>query len=99
MTATTPLKSWKQPWRITMTNMGDSDVNAVTSASRKRWDARYGEGNTPWDTQVTPPEVVDFWQDARRSRDGIALDLGCGPGTNVRFLAALGLNAVGVEIA
>jgi SAM-dependent methyltransferase len=29
----------------------------------------------------------------------VALDLGCGPGTNVRYLASLGLNAIGIEIA
>src|SRR3954453_4809043 len=82
-----------------MMNMADNDLDASTSASRKRWELRYGEGNTPWDTQVTPPEVVDFWQDASHARDGIALDLGCGTGTNVRYLAALGITAVGVELA
>lgn len=82
-----------------MTNMVDSDLNAATSATRKRWESRYGEGNTPWDTQITPPEVVDFWEDERHSRDAVALDLGCGTGTNVRYLAALGLAVVGVELA
>jgi len=79
--------------------MADNDLDASTSASRKRWESRYGEGNTPWDTQVTPPEVVDFWQDENHACDGIALDLGCGTGTNVRYLAALGITAVGVELA
>jgi SAM-dependent methyltransferase len=79
--------------------MADSELDAVTSISRKRWNARYGEGNTPWDTQVTPPEVVGFWEDTRHPRQGVALDLGCGTGTNVRYLAALGLIAFGVELA
>ena len=79
--------------------MAVNDLDSATSATRKRWDERYGEGITPWDTQITPPEVVDFWQGARLPRQGIALDLGCGPGTNVRFLANLGLRAIGVEIA
>jgi len=79
--------------------MAANEVDAATSASRKRWEARYGEGNLPWDTQVTPPEVVELWQDARRPRGGIALDLGCGTGTNVRFLAALGFTAIGIELA
>lgn len=68
-------------------------------AARQRWDARYAEGETPWDTQITPPEVEAFWQSGRLQPQGIALDLGCGPGTNVRYLARLGLVAVGVEIA
>ena len=72
---------------------------AATSATRQRWEARYSEGFTPWDTQITPPEVVDFWQSERLHPEGLALDLGCGPGTNVRYLATLGLHAIGVEIA
>jgi len=72
---------------------------AATAAARQRWESRYREGCTPWDTQTTPPEVVAFWQSGRLPRAGIALDLGCGPGTNVRYLARLGLTAVGVEIA
>jgi SAM-dependent methyltransferase len=66
---------------------------------RRRWDARYQGGPTPWDTGITPPEVVDFWEQARRPRHGAALDLGCGTGTNALFLARLGLTAVGVELA
>jgi SAM-dependent methyltransferase len=80
-----------------MKNMVDSILN--TSGTRQRWDARYREGVTPWDTQITPPEVVDFWRGNRLPKAGIALDLGCGPGTNVRYLAALALTAIGVEIA
>jgi SAM-dependent methyltransferase len=82
-----------------MTNMAVNDLDSAISATRKRWDARYREGITQWDTQITPPEVVDFWRSSRLSRQGVALDLGCGPGTNVRYLASLGLNAIGVEIA
>lgn len=72
---------------------------AAATATRLRWNARYAEGETPWDTQITPPEVEAFWRSGRLAPRGIALDLGCGPGTNVRFLAGLGLTAIGVEIA
>lgn len=72
---------------------------AAASATRQRWNTRYAEGETPWDTQITPPEVESFWQSGLRAPTAIALDLGCGPGTNVRFLARLGLRATGVEIA
>jgi SAM-dependent methyltransferase len=92
-------KSLKQQWPITTTNMAHNDLDIATSATRKRWDARYREGVTPWDTQITPPEVVDFWQSTHLPRQGLALDLGCGPGTNVRYLASLGLTAIGIEIA
>lgn len=94
-----PSRSLKPQWPIIMTNMAANDLNAASSATRKRWDARYSEGFTPWDTQITPPEVVDFWQSPRLPRQGLALDLGCGPGTNVRYLAGLGLTSIGIEIA
>lgn len=70
-----------------------------TSTTRRRWEARYAQGVTPWDTQITPPEVIDFWYSARLPRSGVTLDLGCGPGTNLRYLAGLGLTAIGIEIA
>jgi SAM-dependent methyltransferase len=74
-------------------------LDAIAAETRARWEARYRTGFTPWDTQITPPEVLDFWQSGTLSPQGIALDLGCGPGTNVRYLAALGLTAIGIEIA
>jgi SAM-dependent methyltransferase len=64
---------------------------------RERFEEHYNAGNTPWDTQVTPPEVQRFWMSHRLARRGLALDLGCGPGTNVIYLARLGLHAVGVD--
>ena len=79
--------------------MVHSDLVAATAATRQRWDARYQQGVTPWDTGQTPPEVIEFWQSARLPSHGLALDLGCGPGTNVRYLANQGLTTIGVEIA
>ena len=64
---------------------------------RTRFEEHYRSGATPWDTQITPPEVQAFWASERLPRCGVALDLGCGPATNVRFLADLGLTAVGVD--
>jgi SAM-dependent methyltransferase len=79
--------------------MAHSDLRTAAAGTRQRWEARYAEGVTPWDTQITPPEVIDFWRSERLPRQGMALDLGCGPGTNVGYLAGLGLTAIGVEIA
>lgn len=80
-------------------NMADRITRAPSPDMRRRWNARYAEGVTPWDTRITPPEVVEFWHSGRLPRRGTALDLGCGPATNVRYLAQLGLEAFGVEIA
>jgi SAM-dependent methyltransferase len=64
---------------------------------RARFAEHYRTGATPWDTRRTPPEVHAFWASGRAAPHGIALDLGCGPGTNVMYLARLGLRAVGVD--
>lgn len=71
----------------------------MTESARTRWETHYASGHTPWDTQITPPEVQSFWSSGRLSPHGLALDVGCGPGTNVRFLAQLGLTTVGFDIA
>jgi SAM-dependent methyltransferase len=57
----------------------------------------YRTGRTPWDTAVTPPELVDLIQGADALTSGSALDMGCGTGTNVAYLADRGWTATGVE--
>jgi SAM-dependent methyltransferase len=57
----------------------------------------YIRGRTPWDTHVTPPELVQTVAGPNRLPPGRALDLGCGTGTNVIYLALHGWNAVGVD--
>jgi len=54
----------------------------------------YLSGNSPWDTGITPPEVIDF---LKEKPPGRALDLGCGTGTNVITLAEHGWNAEGID--
>ena len=66
---------------------------------RERWEEHYASGDTPWDTQITPPEIAGFWAAGHLPPVGLALDIGCGPGTNVLFLARLGLHVAGFDIA
>jgi cyclopropane fatty-acyl-phospholipid synthase-like methyltransferase len=57
----------------------------------------YLRGHTPWDTNVTPPELVETVTGPDALAPGRALDLGCGTGTNVIFLAQHGWDAVGID--
>ncbi len=57
----------------------------------------YRFSKPPWDSGVTPPEVIEFI--ARDSRRGCALDVGCGTGTNAIYLARNGFEVVGVDFS
>jgi hypothetical protein len=47
--------------------------------TRQHWEDRYRTGLTPWDTRITPPEVVQFWQEHAVLPGSLALDLGMLP--------------------
>jgi cyclopropane fatty-acyl-phospholipid synthase-like methyltransferase len=51
---------------------------------------------TPWDTGISPPELIDFLDN---NHPGRVLDLGCGTGTNVTTMAKYGWDAVGMDIS
>jgi SAM-dependent methyltransferase len=51
-------------------------------------------GHPPWDTGVSPPELLDFMSSHSPGR---ALDLGCGTGTNSITLALQGWRVNGVD--
>ena len=52
-------------------------------------------GRPMWDTGVSPPELVEVVEGGLAP--GRALDLGCGTGTNVIYLARRGWQATGVD--
>jgi cyclopropane fatty-acyl-phospholipid synthase-like methyltransferase len=67
---------------------------------RKSWsfDLRYLLGRPPWDTEVTPPEVIELVEGGVLP-PGRALDLGCGTGTNCIYLARHDWEVVGVDFS
>ena len=60
-----------------------------------RFNLRY-LGKPPWDTGVSPPELINYLKTADPGR---ALDVGCGTGTNLKTMAEYGWEVVGVDLA
>ncbi len=50
----------------------------------------------PWDTGISPPELLDF---INTHSPGRAIDIGCGTGTNLITLTRAGWNVTGVDFA
>ena len=57
---------------------------------------RYLTRNTPWDTNITPPELRTLIE-AEKFSAGRALDLGCGTGTNSIYLAQQRWTVTGID--
>lgn len=62
------------------------------------WNLLYLLGRSPWDTGITPPELVEVIEGGQVAR-GYALDIGCGTGTNAIYLAQHGFTTVGIDVA
>jgi cyclopropane fatty-acyl-phospholipid synthase-like methyltransferase len=62
------------------------------------WDLMYLFKKTPWDTGITPPEIVAMIEGGKVSI-GRALDLGCGTGTNAIYLAQQGFTVTAIDVS
>lgn len=67
-------------------------------AVRRELEAYYRDGRPPWDSGVTPPELVALVEGRRALPPGRALELGCGTGTNAVYLAGHGWDVTGVDL-
>ena len=57
----------------------------------------YLVGLKPWDTNVTPPELVEWVEGPKALAPGRALDIGCGTGTNCAYLLDHNWAVTGVD--
>jgi SAM-dependent methyltransferase len=71
-------------------------VDSAELSDAAGWDARYLSGDAPWETGITPPEVVALVHSGRPN-PGWALDIGCGSGATSRFLAGHGYRVLGID--
>lgn len=68
----------------------------MSLCSRIAFEMRYLLGDAPWDTGVSPPELVAFLE---AHPPGRALDIGCGTGTNALNMAARGWEVLGIDFS
>lgn len=54
-------------------------------------------GFQPWDSGVPPPELKELVEAPDALKPGRALDLGCGTGTNSRYLSDNGWDVTGID--
>ena len=66
----------------------------MTEDRHARFSERYASGETPWDSGITPPEIVELLEILPA---GSALDLGCGTGTVMRDLLRAGWRVDGLD--
>ncbi len=82
------------------TSTGSFEGRSPTSHERmsgQPWDASYRDGPAPWDIGGPQPAVVRVAQAGGFT--GTVLDAGCGSGENALFIASLGVDVVGVDVA
>ncbi|MER8034860.1 class I SAM-dependent methyltransferase [Streptomyces hydrogenans] len=68
------------------------------AAVRRALEDFYRNGKPPWDSGVTPPELVALIEGPGAPTPGQVLELGCGTGTNAVYLARHGWRVTAVDL-
>ncbi|MFI6978874.1 methyltransferase domain-containing protein [Embleya sp. NPDC050154] len=68
------------------------------AAVRRALEDYYRDGRPPWDSGVTPPELVTLVEGPGALTPGRVLELGCGTGTNAVYLARHGWRVEAVDL-
>lgn len=68
------------------------------AAVRRALEDYYRDGRPPWDSGVTPPELVALVEGPGALTPGRVLELGCGTGTNAVYLARHGWRVEAVDL-
>jgi SAM-dependent methyltransferase len=69
----------------------------VVDGARFFFRLSYLLGFKPWDSGVSPPELVELIEGPKALRPGRALDIGCGTGTNCQYLLDHSWEVTGVD--
>src|SRR5262249_20605695 len=78
--------------------MANGKPQPQPASDAERWDNRYRDQDTPWDTGFPSSEVVRSMTETKVTPCR-ALEVGCGTGTNLVWLAQQGFDCTGVDLS